>query len=51
MTIFACLHKLPVILKILKKKGGDGLSTISVYLGKMIIDCIYYYYNNNYYYY
>jgi hypothetical protein len=38
MTIFACLYKLPVILKILKKKGGDGLSIISVYLGKYIIN-------------
>jgi hypothetical protein len=36
MTMFACLYKLPVILKILKKKGGDGLSLISVYLGNII---------------
>lgn len=33
MTMFACLYKLPVILKILKKRGGDGLSLTSVYLG------------------
>lgn len=40
MTMFACLYKLPVILKILKKKGGDGLSLISVYLGNIIITII-----------
>jgi hypothetical protein len=37
MTMFACLYKLPVILKIFKKKGGDGLSLTSVYLGKLLL--------------
>jgi len=43
MTMFACLYKLPVILKILKKKGGDGLSLISVYLGNSILTYCYIY--------
>jgi len=44
MTMFACLYKLPVILKILKKKGGDGLSLISVYLGNIILILLLYIY-------
>ena len=32
MIFAACFYKLPVILKIFKAKGGDGLNIISIYL-------------------
>lgn len=32
MLVGACFYKLPILLKIFKAKGGDGLNIISVYL-------------------